>query len=155
MKTLTEGLKEFRNEIIIWALLMNVPAEIVSLFVIGPEIMFPLGLAIGTAVSIVGFIMLVKTGEAQVVTKVSLFIVVGYFFGLILYGISFYICIRLSYICAFGCVYGFATIHLGIMFLYGIVYKFFKKKKNPLNDWTEPKEWNDLSIYDEEEDDDW
>ena len=40
------------------------------------------------------------------------------------------------------------------MFLYGIVYKFIKKKKNPLNDWIEPKQWNDLSVYDDE-DDDW
>ncbi len=152
MKTLTEGLKEFRNEIIIWALVMAVLAEVISLFVIGPGIMFPLGLVIGTAVAIFGFILLVKSGEALVVTRTGTVVILGYFFALILHGISFFICIRLSLACAVGCGSGFLTIHFGIMFLYGIVYKFFKKKDNPLNDWTEPKEWNDLSVYDEEED---
>ncbi len=152
MKTLTEGLKEFRNEIIVWALVMAVLAEVISLFVIGPGVMFPLGLAMGTAVAIFGFILLVKSGEASVVTRTGTIVVLGYFFALILHGIFFFICIRLSLVCAVGCGCGFLTIHFGIMFLYGIVYKFFKKKENPLNDWTEPKEWNDLSVYDEEDD---
>ncbi len=106
----------------------------------------------GTAVAIFGFILLVKSGEASVVTRTGTIVVLGYFFALILHGIFFFICIRLSLVCAVGCGCGFLTIHFGIMFLYGIVYKFFKKKENPLNDWTEPKEWNDLSVYDEEDD---
>ena len=57
------SLKEFRNEIIIYAIVMAAVAEVVSLFIIGPSVMFPAGLAVGTAVSIIGFIILVKTGE--------------------------------------------------------------------------------------------
>ena len=100
------SLKEFRNEIIIYAIVMAAVAEVVSLFIIGPNV----------------------------------------------YGAVFFICIKASLPCGFGCGIGFVTIHFGIMFLYGIVYKFIKKKKNPLNDWTEPKEWNDLSVYDDEDD---
>ena len=51
------SLKEFRNEIIIYAIVMAAVAEVVSLFIIGPNVMFPVGLAAGTAVSIIGFII--------------------------------------------------------------------------------------------------
>jgi len=148
------SLKEFRNEIIIYAIVMAAVAEVVSLFIIGPSVMFPAGLAVGTAVSIIGFIILVKTGETLMEESKKSPILFGYIVRLFLYGVSFFVCIKLSLQCGCGCGIGFVTIHFGIMFLYGIVYKFIKKKKNPLNDWTEPKEWNDLSIYDDE-DDDW
>ena len=146
------SLKEFRNEIIIYAIVMAAVAEVVSLFIIGPSVMFPAGLAVGTAVSIIGFIILVKTGETLMEESKKSPILFGYIVRLFLYGAIFFICIKLSLPCGFGCGIGFVTIHFGIMFLYGIVYKFIKKKKNPLNDWTEPKEWNDLSVYDDEDD---
>ena len=146
------SLKEFRNEIIIYAIVMAAVAEVVSLFIIGPSVMFPAGLAVGTAVSIIGFIILVKTGETLMEESKKSPILLGYIVRLFLYGISFFICIKLSLQCGCGCGIGFVTIHFGIMFLYGIVYKFIKKKKKPLNDWTEPKEWNDLSVYDDEDD---
>lgn len=162
MKTVTstgkgEGvtdLKSFRNEIIIYGLVMAGVAEVVSLFVIGPSIMFPIGLAVGTAVSIIGFIILVRTGRDLMENKKKSPILLGYIVRIVLYAATFMICIKLSLQCGFGCGIGFVTIHFGIMFLYGIVYKFIKKKKNPLNDWIEPKQWNDLSVYDDE-DDDW
>ena len=52
---------KFRNEIILYSLIMAAVAEVVSLIVIGPNVWFVLGLLIGTAVAIVGFIILVKT----------------------------------------------------------------------------------------------
>lgn len=155
MNKIAEGLKQFTKEILVSALAMAMLAEIISLFVIGLSGLFALGLAVGTVVAAIGFILLVKTGEAMTATQSGVLVVIGYFFRLILYGVSFFICIRISLQCAFGCGCGFVTVHLGILFLYGIVYKFFRKDRvNPLNDWTEPKEWNDLSQYDEE-DDDW
>ena len=148
------SLKEFRNEIIIYGIVMAAVAEVVSLFVIGPNALFSAGLAAGTAVSVIGFIILVRTGETLAEESKKSPILLGYIVRLLLYGVVFFICIKASLPCGFGCGVGFVTIHFGILFLYGVVYKFFKKKKNPLNDWTEPKEWNDLSIYDDE-DDDW
>lgn len=148
------NLKEFRNEIILYGLIMAAVAEVISLFVIGPGIMFPAGLAVGTAVSIVGFVILVRTGQTMMEQSKKSPILLGYLSRLVLYGAAFLFCIKVSLQCGFGCGTGFITIHAGIIFLYGIVYRFIKKKKNPLNDWTEPKQWNDLSIYDDE-DDDW
>lgn len=151
MKAVTD-LRDFRNEIILWALIMAAVAEVASLIVIGWDVKFLLGLAVGTAVSVAGIFILVSTGQTLMTTKKKSPILLGYLGRLILYGVTFFICIRISLACGVGCVAGFVTLHFGIMFLYGIVYKFFKKKKNPLNDWTEPKQWNDLSQYDEEED---
>ena len=148
------SLKSFRNEIIIYGIVFAAVAEVVSLFIIGPNAAFAAGLAAGTAVSVIGFAILVKSGETLGKESKKYPLILGYVFRLLLYGVSFFICIKISLPCGFGCGTGFITIHCGIMFLYGIVYKFIKKKKNPLNDWTEPKEWNDLSIYDDE-DDDW
>lgn len=147
------NLKGFRNEVIIYGILMAAVAEVVSVFVIGPCLFFPAGLAVGTAVSVAGFVILIRTGRSLMEQSKKSPILLGYIVRLFLYGASFLICIKVDLRCGFGCVIGFVTIHFGIMFLYGIVYKFIKKKKNPLNDWTQPKRWNDLSIYDE--DDDW
>lgn len=135
---------------------MAAAAEVISLFVAGPGILFPIGLVIGTGVSVIGFLILVRSGQFLVDSQSSAPVILGYGLRIILYGIAFLVCIKISVPCGFGCGCGILSIHCGILFLYGIVYPFIKHKKNPLNDWTEPKEWNDLSVYDEEDDwDDW
>ena len=146
------NLNSFRNEIIVYGIVMAALAEAVSLFLIGPDVMFSLGLAAGTAVSIIGFVILVYSGRALMENRRKSPILLGYIVRIALYAVSFFFCIRADLHCGFGCGLGFVTIHFGILFLYGIVYKIIKKKKNPLNDWTTPKEWNDLSQYDEEDD---
>ena len=146
------NLKQFRNEIIIYAAAVAILAEVVSLFIIGINAWFSLGLAVGTAVTIVGFVLLVRTGEQLLLLNVKAPIICGYIFRIVLYAVAFFLCIRINLFCGAGCGIGFITIHIAIMVLYGIVYTFIKKKKNPLNDWIIPKKWNDLSIYDEEDD---
>ncbi|MCQ2545827.1 MAG: hypothetical protein MJ144_05285 [Clostridia bacterium] len=126
-------------------------AEIISLFVIGPDAAFTAGLLIGTAISIIGFIILVQSGRHLLEQEKKAPVILGYVIRLVLYAVSFFICIRISLRSGAGCGFGFITVHFGIIVLYGIVYNFFKKKKNPLNDWTVPKKWNDLSVYDDED----
>lgn len=148
------NLTRFRNEIIIYACLMAALAEIISLFVIGPDAAFSIGLLIGTAISIIGFIILVQSGRHLLEKEKKAPVILGYGIRLVLYAVFFLICVRSSLRCGAGCGLGFITVHFGILFLYGIVYNFFRNKKKPLNDWTVPKKWNDLSIYDAE-DEDW
>lgn len=147
-------LTQFRKEIIITTLCMAALAEVISLLVIGPSLSFGIGLCAGTATTIVCFLILTKIGIVTDLKKKGAPMVGGYFVRMLLYGAVFFVCIKMSVPCGFGALIGFITLHFGILVLYGIVYKFIIKKKNPLNDWTEPKEWNDLSIYDDE-DDDW
>ncbi len=147
-------MKNFKKEILLSALGMAVLAELISLAVIGPSLWFSGGLAVGTAVTMICFLILTRTGALTEIMKKGGIIVLGYFARMLLYGVVFFLCIRANVTCGFGCLAGFITLHFGILVLYGIVYKLILKKKNPLNDWTEPKEWNDLSVYDDE-DEDW
>lgn len=128
-------------------------AELISLPVIGPSLPFALGVCAGTATTILCFVILAKIGTIANTKKKGGPMVGGYFVRMLLYGAVFFLCIRWQVACGFGCLAGFVSLHFGILVLYGIVYRFILKKKNPLNDWTGPKEWNDLSIYDDEEDD--
>jgi hypothetical protein len=147
-------LKQFGKEIILTAIGMAALGELISLLVIGPSLPFALGVCAGTATTILCFLILAKVGTIVDRKKKGSPMVGGYFVRMLLYGAVFFICIKLSVPCGFGCLVGFVTLHFGILVLYGFVYRFILKKDNPLKDWTEPKEWNDLSIYDDE-DDDW
>ena len=100
------SLKEFRNEIILYGVVMAAVAEGISLLVIGPSALFAAGLAAGTAVSILGFIILVKTGETLMEESKKSPILLGYIVRLFLYGAVFFICIKLSLPCGFGCGIG-------------------------------------------------
>lgn len=144
-------LRQFRKEIIISTVCMAALTELISLIVIGPDKLFAAGLAAGTLATIGCFLILVRTGSLLDVLKSGTPVVVGYFVRMLLYGAAFLVCIRVSLACGLGCLAGFICLHAGIFALYGFVYRFIKKKENPLNDWTEPKEWNDLSVYDEED----
>ena len=145
--------KSFKKEILLSALCVAALAEIVSLIVYRPSLWFAAGLAAGTATTVVCFLILTRSGALSKITKKSGIVVLGYFARMLIYGAVFFICIKIRVPCGFGCLVGFVSLHFGILILYGIVYRV-RKRKNPLNDWTEPKEWNDLSVYDDE-DDDW
>ena len=147
-------LKEFKNEIIRYTLVIALVAEIISLPVIGFDLAYGCALVAGTAVTILNFNLLVYAGEQVMDKKKAAPMVGGYFVRLLIYGIGFFIAIKFGLHAAVGCAAGYLTLHVAILFTYLIVYGLFKKKKNPLNDWTEPKEWNDLSAFDDE-DDDW
>ncbi len=147
------GLKEFKNEIIRNTLLTALVIQMISLPVIGICLPFTCALVFGTLITVFNFILLVSAGEKVVNAKSSGPMVGSYFLRLAIYGAGFFAAIKFfGLYAAAGCAAGYLSLHLAILFTYLIIYGLFKKKKNPLNDWTEPKEWNDLSIYDEEDD---
>lgn len=147
-------LTEFKSDIVKCVLIVAAIAEIISLPILGFSLLFTAGLIVGTAVTILNFVLLVKAGEKVMEAKRAMPMVGGYFVRLVIYGVFFVAAVKVGMHAAIGCAVGFVCLHVGIMVTYLIVYGLFKKKKNPLNDWTEPKEWNDLSVYDDE-DDDW
>lgn len=148
------NLSDFKKEIVKYSIIMALVAEVISLVIIGINLRFVCGLIVGTAVTIFNFHLLVLSGEKVMEEQRAMPVVGGYFVRLVIYGVVFFVATRFGFAAAAGCAAGFITIHAAIMFTYLIVYGLFKKKANPLNDWTEPKKWNDLSVYDDE-DDDW
>lgn len=146
-------IRSFRNEVLKWGLITAAFAEAVSLPIIGLDLLFFGGLIAGTAMSVLGFVILTITGASLMNSGRKLPVFLGYLGRLIMYGVSFILCLNIGRACAFGCAAGFLTVPFGIMFLYGIYYGLIRKKENPLNDWKDKRNWRDLSEFDE--DDDW
>ncbi len=149
-----EGLNAFKKRILVHCPVIALAAGIVFTAVKGFHPWILLGLIIGTLTAMVNFAMLVKAGQALVALKSKGPVVGAYFIRLPIYGIIFFICVKLGGLyAAMGCGIGFLTIPLAIAIIYGIEIHLPGAKKNPLNDWTEPKEWNDPDEWDD--DDDW
>lgn len=144
---------KFRNQIFMHSIIIAVLMELVSLAVLGISSKFLLGLVAGTAVTIVNFTILERSAVKLMQKQSKGPVVAGYFLRLPIYGVVFYACLMAGLRSAVGCALGFITLPLALMYLYGIKSRFPGAEKNPLNDWTEPKEWNDASAWDDEEDD--
>jgi hypothetical protein len=149
-----EGLNAFKKRILVHCLIIAAVAEIVFIIVKGFQPWILLGLIIGTLTAMVNFAILVRAGKALISLQSKAPVVGAYFIRLPIYGIVFFICVRLGGLyAALGCGIGFLTVPFAIMIIYGIESRLPGAKKNPLNDWTEPKEWNDPDEWDD--DDDW
>lgn len=150
-----EGLKAFKRRILIHCVAIGVICEIGFVIARGFHLWDLLGIAIGTVTTMINFVFLVWSGKALVATKRKAPVIWAYFIRLPIYGMVFYLCLRLGGKWgALGCAVGFVTLALSIMVIYGIESHLPGAKKNPLNDWTEPKKWRDPSEWDDE-DDDW
>jgi ATP synthase I chain len=145
---------KFRNQIFKYSILVAIIMEVVSFAVFGLSSKFLLGLVAGTAVTIVNFTILERSAAKLVQKNSKGPVVAGYFLRLPIYGVVFYVCLMAGMRSAIGCALGFVTLPLALIYIYGIKSRFPGAEKNPLNDWTEPKEWNDSSDWDDD-DDDW
>lgn len=146
--------KKFTIQIFRYCLVIAAIMEAVSLIPLGFDFKFALGLLAGTATAAVNFIIL-ESSAAKLMQKNSRGpVVAGYFIRMPIYGAVFYLCLRAGIVSAISCALGFVTLPLAMVYLYGIRSRFRGAEKNPLNDWTEPKQWKDLSEFDDE-DDDW
>lgn len=143
--------KKFRNKVIVGELVTGLFFAAISIPIIGLDGHFLFGLFLGTIVTVLNFILLVITGVKLMEVQSRAPVVLGYFGRLVIYGIAFFICIKIDLMTGLGCGISFMTLPVAILFIYGIFSRFPGAKKNPLNDWTEPKEWNDLSQWDEDD----
>ena len=149
-----ESFTKFRRQIVKYIIIVAAIMELSSLIFHGVDSKFLLGLIAGTAVTVVNFTILELSAVKLMETRSSGPVVAGYFIRLPIYGVVFYFCIRAGISSAISCGLGFVTLPLALMYLYGIKSRFPGAEKNPLNDWTEPKEWNQWD-EDDDEDDDW
>lgn len=148
-----KDLAKFRNRIFIHCVLTAAAAELISLPVIGADLKFLAGIAAGTFITMINFNILILSAKRMMTSRKKGPVVGGYFIRMPIYGIVFYLCLRISGRCAVACVIGFITLHLSLIIIYGIESRLPGAKKNPLNSWTEPKKWKDPSSWDDEDDD--
>lgn len=144
---------KFRNQIFKYSIIVAIIMELVSVIFIGLSTKFLLGMVVGTAVTLLNFSILERSSEMLMKKNSTGPMVGGYFIRMPIYGVAFYLCLRAGLYCAVACGLGFVTLPVALLYIYGIKSRFPGAEKNPLNDWKEPKEWNDLS--DAEDEDDW
>jgi hypothetical protein len=146
--------KKFTKQIFKYCIIIAVIIELIGIIVLGFESKFLFGILAGTGTTILNFAIL-EASAIKLMQKHSQGpVVAGYFIRLPIYGVVFYFCLKAGIPCAAACALGFLTLPLSMLYVYGIRSRFPGAEKNPLNDWTQPKKWRDLSEFDDE-DDDW
>lgn len=146
-------LLNFKNRIFLHCLALAIVVELISLPIIGWQWNFLVGILAGTVTTVVNFILLVAFAERMLAILEKKVVVGGYFIRMLIYGVVFVLSLQLGMYAAVGTAIGFFTLHLSIMIIFGIESNLPGAKKNPLNSWTEPKEWNDLSDWGDDDDD--
>jgi hypothetical protein len=146
-------LKSFCGRIFLHCAALAAIAELVSLPVIGRELPFLIGLIGGTLTTMLNFRILVWSAERMLDLHSRGPVIGGYFLRLPIYGVVFFFSLRLGAHCATACVIGFLTLHLSILIIYGLESHLPGARKNPLNSWTEPRQWRDPSEWEEDDDD--
>lgn len=122
-----DDIAKLKNEIWIASLVIALIAELVSLPIIGWDVGFLCGLALGTLSSIVSFGVLVWAGKRAIEQGKKSMSVVGYFIRLAIYGLAFVIAIKLSLYAALASLIGIMSSKLALIYAYGIKPKVGRK----------------------------
>jgi hypothetical protein len=119
MKDAENDLTAFKNRICFCGICIALIFEVGSLLFLGLDAGFAYGLALGTAVSVVNFNILVYTSRRLLDGGRAWMGFVGYLVRLAVYGFAFYMALRVGYPSAFGAALGFLTLKLAIYYIHG------------------------------------
>jgi hypothetical protein len=162
MKKIAKDLTVFKNRIFFHGILVALIFEAGSLLFLGFDVGFAYGLALGTAVSVVNFSLLVLTSQRLLDNGRAWMGFGSYLVRLVVYGFAFYMALRVGYTAAIGAALGFLTLKLAIYYVHGL--------RAPRRDPSEKREYKILppkkrrrkglikdilgSSYDDEDEDD-
>jgi hypothetical protein len=146
-----DGLTSFKNEIYKAGILIAAFFELASLPFLGVDVQFFYGLALGTAIAIVNFNLMELTFRWTLELRKSSITVVGFFVRLVIYGIVFYMSIRIGLVSALGTALGFLTLKLALFYLHGFKAKFSKGRtvREEPEELQPKKHWYDYKENDE------
>ena len=108
----------FKTRILLFGVVFALIIEAGSLFILGPRLEFLYGLALGTSISIVNFNILVITGKKVLSSKKPMLGYFGYMIRLCIYGMAFYMALKISIISGIAAILGFMSLTLAIFFLH-------------------------------------
>ncbi len=111
---------KFQKRIFICSLIIAAIVQIVSLFILGINFEFTLGLIVGTGVAIINFFIMSICTEIALEKKRTAISLIGFAGRFILYGTSFALTLIYSYKMGTGCAIGFFTVQLSILYLFAI-----------------------------------
>lgn len=106
----------FKKRIGITAILITVLTEICSLFIMGIDLRFAVGLAVGVIISIVNFEILVSFSRKVLIYRNSSKSTIQFVFRMILFAITFLICAKVSMACGIGWIIGMISHKVGIVY---------------------------------------
>ena len=124
-----ENLSSFKLQIIKYALIIAGIFEVISLAVLKFNLKFLCGLLIGTGTAIISFIILVYMSEKVLASGEKWMASVGYLIRLPLYGAALFVCIKIDSMALVGCLLGFITTMIAIIYIHGIKAKFSTGRK--------------------------
>lgn len=123
-------LTAFKNQIVIYGIIVALIVEVGSLFFLGFDQGFAYGLALGTAISVVNFNIMAFTMKRMLaISGGKLFAFSSYMIRMCIYGFAFYMAMRISFVSGIGSVIGFMTLKVAIYYLHAIKAKFSKGRK--------------------------
>ncbi|MDR3242836.1 MAG: ATP synthase subunit I [Clostridiales Family XIII bacterium] len=118
-----EEIAAFKGRIFKYGVIAGVIFEAVSLPFLGLSKDFAYGLALGTAVSIVNFNIMELILRRILAGWNPMLNFPAYLFRMLIYGIAFYMAMRMSRVAGLGAVLGFVTLKTAIYFLHGFTAK--------------------------------
>ena len=107
-------------------------AELISLLVLGPNILFPYGLAIGACVAIVNLSVISVTINQAIERGKKGPVIWGFILRVVLYGGAFWLAVTTSGVSGVGAAIGFLLPRITLYIRYGLLLALRRKlKKEP------------------------
>lgn len=122
-------LAAFKNQIVIYGILVAILFQLASLPFLGPEVKFSYGLALGTAIAIVNFNIMEFTVRKTISGGGGILAFAGYMIRLLIYGGAFYMSMQVGTASGLATLLGFLTLKISIYYLHGLKARFSKDRK--------------------------
>ena len=119
----------FKNQILGYSLIVAGIAWLVSLIFLRIDVQFLYGLALGTFVSFVNLNILIYTSKLVLRKRKPAVASLGLVLRLCIYGAVFYVAFRVSVVAGIGCLMGFLTQKIAIVYIYGVKAKYSVGRK--------------------------
>ena len=121
----------FKLQIYKYALITAALMAVIGLPLFGTGVQYvqyAYGLLFGASISIISFNILLLMSKKVLSSGKKQWAPIGYLLRLPLYGVAFYLCVRLSLTAGIACILGFMTTPLAMIYVHGIKAKFSNTK---------------------------
>ena len=126
---MNDDMKKFKLQIHIYTLVAAVVFGVGSIPFLGLNTHYFYGLISGVCISIVSFNVLLFVSEMVLNTGNKYMAALGYLIRLPLYGLDFYMCLRIGVVAGIACVIGFMAAPASMVYVHGIKAKYSAGRK--------------------------
>ena len=120
-------MSEIKKTITKYTIIIAAIAAVISLFVFGPNILFPYGIALGVCASLVNLSVISSSIDRAVASGRKAPVIIGFLIRIVLYGAAFFLAVRTGGISGLGAAIGFLLPRLCLHIHYGFLPWFRQK----------------------------